>query len=46
MAGGFVDEGRSEGRVSGKYECVTAHRGVVGGNQQRPSDRLIYVAGN
>ena len=30
MAGGLIDEGRSEGRVSGELECAAAHRGVVG----------------
>ena len=30
MTGGFVDEGCSEGGVSGESKCAAAHRGVVG----------------
>ena len=30
VTGGLVDEGLSEGRVSGELECAAAHRGVVG----------------
>ena len=30
MAGGLVDEDRSQGRASSELECAAAHRGVVG----------------
>ena len=47
LAGRFVDEGRSEGRVSRELECTTAHCGLVGGrgNQQRQSDGHIRDLG-
>ena len=31
MAGGFVDEGRAEGRISSESECAAAHCGTTEG---------------
>ena len=44
MASGFVDECRSEGRVSGKSECATAHADVVKETGEGEVVALIYAA--
>jgi hypothetical protein len=45
MTGGFIDKGRSEGRISGESECAAAHRGVVGGDRKRKKGGcgVLYV---
>jgi len=47
LASRFVDEGRSEGRVSREPECTTVHCGLVEGtNKDRVMVIYMYVTGD